>query len=279
MPAKNSTWIAGAAAGAVVLVAGTWFLGVSPILDETAAVHERREAAVTENVSLETRLTELSATSAKLPELKQELADLQVGIPSTELVDDFLRRLDELQATHQIAAVSIAVNDPVAVVDNQGVTSLGEVQADAASASAEPTEGATASTEPTDGANSTASTDATTDDAAVAAPTTAGPDGFIAVPVTITLLGGFPNSLLFLSDLQSADQRLFLVTGVHGDGQGEAEAADGRPATSVGDVELEITGNLYVLQDLAAGTDSTADGATDGTLPTFGGQAALGSAG
>ncbi|WP_169165403.1 hypothetical protein [Cellulomonas taurus] len=277
MVAKNTTWIGGAALGAVVLMAGTWFLGVSPILDETASVHERRESSMAENVMLEARLSELSAASARLPELKDELAALQVGIPSTEQVDEFLRRLDALQTTYQIAAVSVTVSDPVPVVDNQGVTTLGAVQDEAAAAAAEPADGATAapSAEPT----ASAATADPAADAAAAPATAAGPAGFVAVPVEITLLGGFPNSLLFLADLQADDQRLFLVTDTHGEGQDAADASDGRPATQPGDVELKISGNLYVLSDPTAVPGDTTGEQPAGELPSFGGQAALGANG
>lgn len=274
MGAKNSTWIAGAAFVAILLMAGTWFFGVSPIKDEITAINERTDAAAAENVILEARLNELSTASAKLPELKQELADLQVGIPSTERTDEFLRRLDELQTAYQIPAIEISVADPTAVVDNLGVTSLGDVQAESAANTAPDSETETPDAEATASSSDAA---ATTDAAAAAQSTTpAGPDNFYALPVTITLLGGFPNSLQFLSDLQADDGRLFLVTGVLGEGQGAAEAADGKPATQVGDIQMEITGNLYILVDPTA---ALGESEAEGELPSFAGGTALGANG
>jgi hypothetical protein len=185
-------------------------------------------------------------------------------------METFLRSLDGYQTAWQMPVVDVSVDAPVPVVDNQGLTSVEAVQSDAvadgtASSAAEPSDSATASTE----------------DDAVATPApaaAAAPEGFVAVPVTITVLGPFLNSLAFLSDLQ-ADPRLFLITGIDGEGQGEAEAGDGRPATHVGDVEMVITGYLYVLSDPNAATGDTEEPA-DGSLPSLDpGKSAVGAGG
>jgi hypothetical protein len=259
MAAKKSTWIAGAALLGLVAIGGTWLLGVSPILDETTTIEDQKVAAESENTILEAKVTRLKKASENLPALKAELAGLQVGIPATEQMETFLRSLDGYQTAWQMPVVDVSVDAPVPVVDNQGLTSVEAVQSDAvadgtASSAAEPSDSATASTE----------------DDAVATPApaaAAAPEGFVAVPVTITVLGPFLNSLAFLSDLQ-ADPRLFLITGIDGEGQGEAEAGDGRPATHVGDVEMVITGYLYVLSDPNAATGDTEEPA-DGSLPSL----------
>lgn len=258
MAAKKGTWIAGAAFIGVVALAGTWFLGVSPVLDETARLTAERETTQAQNVQLEAKLQQLAADSAKLPELKAELAKLQVGIPTTAQVDDFLRRVDEIQTAHQIPTVKVEVADPMSVVDNRGALTPEPAPTDAASASPSP--------EPSASADDTSQEEAA-DESAAETPATAvaGPDGFVAVPVTITVLGNFVSSLGFISDLQNADGRLFLVTDLKGFGQDDAEAADGRPATVRGDVELTITGNLYVLVD-PAGLTTPEQG---GSLPSL----------
>lgn len=257
MAAKKGTWIAGAAFVGVVALAGTWFFGVSPVLDETARLTTERETTQAQNVQLEAKLQQLAADSAKLPDLKAELAKLQVGIPTTAQVDDFLRRVDEIQTARQIPTVKVEVADPMSVVDNRGALAPEPTPTDAASASPSP--------EPS--ASPDASGEEAADESAAETPAAAvaGPDGFVAVPVTITVLGNFVSSLGFISDLQSANGRLFLITDLKGFGQDDKEAADGRPATVRGDVELTITGNLYVLVD-PAGLTTPEQG---GSLPSL----------
>jgi len=251
MAARKATWVAGAAILGVVALGGTWFLGAAPVLTEISRLSDERETTQAQNEELDARLQRLATDSARLPELKAALADLQVGIPTTAQVDDFLRRVDELQSARGIPTVKVEVADPLSVVDNRGVLAPEPAPADAATA---PADGAAATPEPEPSASAGTSTGDTSDGQASDDPATAavpGPDGFVAVPVTITLLGNFISSLGFLSDLQSADGRLFLVTDLKGLGQDEAEAVDGRPATAQGDIELTITGRLYVLVDPA----------------------------
>ena len=251
MAARKATWVAGAAILGVVALGGTWFLGAAPVLTEISRLSDERDTTQAQNEELDARLQRLATDSARLPELKAALADLQVGIPTTAQVDDFLRRVDELQSARGIPTVKVEVADPLSVVDNRGVLAPEPAPADAATA---PADGAAATPEPEPSASAGTSTGDTSDGQASDDPATAavpGPDGFVAVPVTITLLGNFISSLGFLSDLQSADGRLFLVTDLKGLGQDEAEAVDGRPATAQGDIELTITGNLYVLVDPA----------------------------
>lgn len=265
MVAKKSTWIGGAALVGVVAIGGTWLLGVSPVLDETTLIQDQKVAADGENFALEAKVARLKTASENLPALKAELAALQVGIPSSEQVDVFLEQIDAYQMAREIPVVKVELSSPVQMVDNAAVA------ADAAAAAEVAT---------TDGSTDTSAADstgtATTDTSATAVSTA---DGFVSVPVTMTLVGNFVNSLSFLSDLQQLGGRLFLVTEVVGTGQPEAEASGGRPATAEGDVEMQIKGNLYVLSDpTAAAADESSDAGTDATLPSLDpGKAAVGS--
>jgi Tfp pilus assembly protein PilO len=254
MAAKKSTWIGGAALVGVVALGGTWLLGVSPVLDETTLIQDQKVAADGENIALEAKVARLKTASENLPALKAELAALQVGIPSTEQVDAFLEQIDGYQTAREIPVVKVEFSSPVQMVDDAAVA--------AAAAEAATTDGSTdTSTTTTD--SGTATTDAGTTAASAT-------DGFVAVPVTITLVGSFVSSLAFVSDLQQLGGRLFLVTEVVGTGQPEAEASGGRPATAEGDVEMQIKGNLYVLSDLtAAATDESSEASTETTLPSL----------
>jgi len=87
--------------------------------------------------------------------------------------------------------------------------------------------------------------------AAAAKPAAAGGvPGLAVIPVSITVVGTYPNIRGFLSDVQSKTDRLFLVTGLTATAQQKVAAGNGRPATAAGDLELKVDGLAYVLQDL-----------------------------
>ncbi len=87
--------------------------------------------------------------------------------------------------------------------------------------------------------------------------------GFAQVPITVEVVGTYANVTAFLNDVQAGTQRLLLVTGLDAKKTDAAEASGGRPATADGDLDLLISGSLYVLQDqAAAATPEVTDPAT-----------------
>ena len=94
-----------------------------------------------------------------------------------------------------------------------------------------------------------------------------GPTGFTAIPISITALGTYDNTLAFLNDLQNSTQRLFLVTGFTSTSQDQADASSGKPATAPGDQELIITGYAYALPDGLAVPETVDPAAAPPVLP------------
>lgn len=88
--------------------------------------------------------------------------------------------------------------------------------------------------------------------------------GFVAVPVAMTVVGTYQNSLNFLESLQTGTQRLFLITTLSGTALTDGEASGGRPATAVGDMELAVNGYAYVLADPYGAVQPPVE---DGTVP------------
>ena len=72
--------------------------------------------------------------------------------------------------------------------------------------------------------------------------------------VSMDVIGSYQHVLAFLQELQSGTQRLFLVAGLAGTARVPAAAGSGLPATNLGDVDLVVTGSLYVLVDSNAAT-------------------------
>ncbi|GEA88802.1 hypothetical protein [Cellulomonas cellasea] len=224
--AKKSTWIGGTAFVAVAMLAAAWFLLVSPTVATASESREQTESVRAQNDLLELQLAQLEADFAKLPEHKAELAALRVQIPTRAELAAFLRQLDEVAKASGVTVMSVTPSAPTAVVPAVSVA------APVAPATTEPAEG---------GAT----------DPATTAPAPAGPaplTGFVQVPVSITVLGGYEPTLAFVDALQRAS-RLFLVTGLRATGQKVAEGGGGRPATELGHVELAVDGVMYVLTD------------------------------
>ncbi|MDQ0373905.1 hypothetical protein [Cellulomonas humilata] len=255
MGGKSSTWIGGAVVVALLIVVGGWFVAISPTLDATATASADADAATARNEQLRLQLATLKKQFENLDSYKAELNVARVEIPTTGDLSGFARQIDALGVASGLTVVSVAPGTPIDVAP---VVPLAPVEV--APAEGESTEGETAEGE--------ATPDAAEGDAAVP-PVAVGPapiEGFVAVPVDVTVLGGVANATTFIAGLQAEGQRLFLVTGFRATGQREADASGGRPATKLGDVEITITGYIYVLKQPAPPVDP-AEPTTPPALP------------
>lgn len=236
---KLSTWVAGAVVGALLIVAGGWLLLISPVLTTAS---ETREAAVStqdSNAMLQVKIKRLAAQFEELDVYKGELAALRLQVPTTGELASYLRQIDAVAAQHSVTITAVLpgtgaelVVDPATVA----VASGGEV-AELAAAPQPAAESADAEGE---GEGETV-TDAPATTGATA------PAGLVAVPISITAMGTYDDMAAFLADIQGATERLFLITTITGSRLDDTVAAGGRPATTLGDMELNISGLVFVL--------------------------------
>lgn len=240
--AKKGSWIGATVLGSLAIVVASWFLAINPTLGAASDVRAQTAQVTSQNEVLAAKVTKLKADFAKLDDYKSQLGAMQKQIPSTAQLSDYLRQLDTIAAARSVTLTAVAPGAPTAV---------------AAQAAAAPAPQPSAAT--SDAATSDAATPAPTTAAGAASANTSGtgvassiPSGFASIPMSLTVVGTYDNTLAFLSDLQTATPRLFLVSGFTATGQQDAAAAGGKPKTSVGDQELVITGFLYVLPDTAA---------------------------
>ncbi|HWS58761.1 MAG TPA: hypothetical protein VN257_09485, partial [Actinotalea sp.] len=91
-------------------------------------------------------------------------------------------------------------------------------------------------------------------------------NGFVAMPMSVIVVGTYDATVNFLAALQTGTERLFLVTRWTATGQDESQASGGRPATAPGDLEFSIGGYAYVLTDPNAPTEPV-EGAEEQPLP------------
>ena len=213
---KSSTWVVGAAVLSLVIIALSWFLLASPTLDEASVAHTDAEAAELRNGQLRVQNAALKKEFERLPELEAELAAIQQNVPASPLLTEYNLVVGTTAAARGVTVLNVETGPAVEVMP----------------------------VAPVDGA-------APTD---VAATSGDGVGGLYAIPLTIGVLGTYENTTLFLDDLQQANPRLLSVNGLTIEGQDEAEASGGRPATAQGDAEQTITGYVYVLSPDAAVT-------------------------
>ncbi|MBO9556541.1 hypothetical protein [Cellulomonas sp.] len=221
---KSGPWIAGAVILSLLLAVASWFFAISPVMASTGEANEQAQAQRDQNAMLRDKINKLKVQSGKLDELKAELAGLQRQVPPVDALADFQRQAATYAAQRSVTIVSVMVSPAAAVVPQVAA-------APAETESAEPAA-------PTDGS-------APVDTAP--APTATALDGFYELPISLEVIGTYANVLGFLSDMQSVNERLFLVSNLAGTGTQEAQAAGGRPATAVGDLDLVISGSAFVL--------------------------------
>jgi len=224
---KASPWIAGTGVVVVLLLAGAWFLLVSPVLTSAGETNATADQVESENVLLRERITVLKEQFANIETYRAELASLRTAVPTDDDVADYLRQLDGLAVAHSVTLTTVSPSTPTTFVP----------------AAAVPTEPVAVPAEET--ADDTAGDVAT--DPATAAPVSIAPAGMVAVPLGLTAVGTYDNVRAFLDALQTGTPRLLLVESVVGAGLPDAEAGGGRPATAIGDLEVSVSGYLFVL--------------------------------
>lgn len=265
MASKRSTWVAGAAVLAVGAMAGTWFVGIGPTLSAAADVRAQTEATQQQNEVLRAKLVTLKEDFANLPAYRAELGTLQSGIPTDVELSSYLDELDAFAATYGVTVTDVTPQAPQLIA---GSTETAPAPAAPATGDGAATDGSTAAPAGDATAADAGTTEAAGGDAGAAvdpaSPSVpAGAAGLVAVPVSFTVLGPFPAAIAFLHDVQESSTRLLLVAGITGLGQDEAEATQGKPATRRGDIELEISGLLYVLPSVTAEAEVEAGPAGD----------------
>lgn len=108
-------WIGGAVAMALVVLAGSWFLLISPKRAEATDLQAQADEQLSTNSSLETDLALLQQQKKDLPEQQAKLAGLRTQIPQTQSLPSLIRLLNiageksgvDLQSLTPAAAVSV----------------------------------------------------------------------------------------------------------------------------------------------------------------------------
>jgi Tfp pilus assembly protein PilO len=120
----DRAWLVGGAVAAVALLAGAWFLLISPAYAEAASLRQQTVADQDGLPGLVRQLRELERQHADLPSYRQELERGLLALPADPDLSAFLR---EVQAAGDATGVSVSgvtVGMPAAVSGDNKATSL-----------------------------------------------------------------------------------------------------------------------------------------------------------
>jgi Tfp pilus assembly protein PilO len=179
MTLDNRLWILISTVVCIALLAGGWFIGVSPNLAAAAEADEQRAGVQAQNDSLRAELSSLRAASEEMPEMTGRLDKLQGSIPPGVHGSQFLAEFDRLVTGAGVTVESIALGAPA-----RYEAPTADEASDASAAELLPQ----------------------------ASPLVTA-DNFVTVPLDITVIGSNEQVLAFAGALQSAT-RLVLVTNV-----------------------------------------------------------------
>ncbi|MBO3085551.1 hypothetical protein [Cellulomonas fengjieae] len=235
---KAGGWIAGTAFACILVLAAAWFVLVSPTLATAAETRAAAESQLDQNAIAKIKLAKLKEQFENIDALRSELAALQLQVPPTAELSTYKRQVDAVAAAHSVTIVSF-----------QAATAVGVTPPAAPEPVAESTD---------------AATEGEAADAVVPAPPVV---TTFTVPVTINVVGSYENVLAFLQDVQTGTQRLMLVEQLAGAAQTPSDASGGKPQLNEGDLELIVTGSLYVLPPTDAAVP-VADPAAEPPAPT-----------
>lgn len=236
---KLRIWMLGSAIVALLVVAGGWFLGISPLLTAASAGKTETENVEATNAVQAAALAKLKQQYTGIDALKVDLAELRESVPADADIAGFLRELSAIATASGVTVETFTASDALPYA-----APAPEVVEEAPAADATIPEGATATGETAE----TAPVAATTSAAGVpAAPVALDAANFISIPLGISVTGDSAQSLEFVSRLQSSE-RLYLLTDL-------SIATD-----DAGVVTTELTGYIYVMLSGASGAASPADG-------------------
>ena len=224
---KVKQWVALTVVGALALLAGGWFLAISPKRSEAADLQAQVATQVSKNQTLAVELEVLKAKAQELPKKQADLAKVAAKIPTNPALPALVRALTAAATTAGVELVSVTPGPPVAATP---------AAPPAATAGAAPAPAAPAPVAPAPGAPG-----------AAAAPASAA--GTLAqILVTINVVGDFYDVEQFVANLEQLPRALKIsnlvvapgTSPTAGKSGGATSAADGRSLTTT------ITGSVFL---------------------------------
>ena len=235
---RSSRWIAGTCVACLVVATASWFLLIGPRRSHAAQLRDQSQSVHSANDTLRLQIAQLKAQFADLPSKRAVLVKVQQQLPPTAAMPALVRSLNGIADTTGVNLTGITPGAAVLASAAGGAAPAG---------------------------------------AASAAGTPAPAGSTVIVPVSVSVTGDYFAATLFMKQLQTQLRRAFLVTGITVAPNSAASGADSSSTGSLssssgnaasGDIQLTITGQVFVLPTApAAGsaTGATTSGTTAGT--------------
>src|SRR5690554_5424844 len=134
---SSRLWTLGSVVVIIALVAGTWFVAISPRLAEAATANTERQGVELLNANHSATLAALKEQFDDLPALKAELDEIRLAVPSTDDTASLLRQLSSLAAAAGVSLEEVTLSSPEWFVppaetpaDSDLATALGSVSSE-----------------------------------------------------------------------------------------------------------------------------------------------------
>lgn len=218
---KPHAWIAGTVVVCLLLTLATYFLLIGPKSAQAAELRDETATTQQANEQLKLKVDELKAQFAELPQRQAELAAIRQALPESSQLQTLTRELEKRAESTGVTLMTLSPGAavpllaPVPVAPTPAPAIEGEAAAPVATATAQPV------------ATST----------------------LVSIPVTLTVVGTFESSEAFVLAVQTELVRDFLITTLNVVAEQKAAGASGgKPAVKNGDVNISMTGTVFVLR-------------------------------
>ena len=105
---KLKQWVALTVVGCLAIVAGGWFLLVSPKRQHATELRQAAAIQVDANNALETQLVQLKAQARDLPKEQAKLAAVAARIPDSRAMPALIRALNKAAKSSGVELVSVS---------------------------------------------------------------------------------------------------------------------------------------------------------------------------
>lgn len=220
------------ALGSVAVLAGGYFLLVSPKASKAAEVRTEAQDQLAANARVRSQIDLLNKQKKDLPRQQAELEKFATKIPNNPALPALIRSLSDAADNAGVELVSLSPGTPALVVSSVPTT---------AAKPAAPADGSTTST-----------TSSTSTKPKVAAAPAMLP--IASIPISVQVTGNYSQVSQFLSEIESLP-RAFLVGGfsvIPGDNGPTAKKNDAASAVLDDTLTVSLTGQLYMTTKVAA---------------------------
>lgn len=232
---KIKQWVALSVLASLGLLAGGWFLVVSPKRGEAADLQAQVATQVATNQTLAVELDVLKAKAQDLPKKQADLAKVAAKIPTNPALPALIRALTAASTTAGVELVSVTPSAPVA---DTAAAPVAAPTPEASAPSADPAAPAEPAAAP------------------VAAPAPPSAAGTLAlIPLTINVVGDFYEVEQFIANMEQLPRAVRVThvsvapgVSVTAGASGGSSASDGSSLTTT------ITGSVFMATGAAPAT-------------------------